>query len=254
MNGDSGISVSAGSTLTVYATIPAGDYTNLTVKCGSSSKKISGKKSREAGHAYQITVEDPYKAVDLGLPSGLLWSKNNLGVETADFIGMHYAWGYTYGCHFDGANWRTTSNAGKNFTPANFPLNAYSNLSTENDAVIQQLGGKYRMPTKEEFEELISNTYQEWTEQNGVHGVLFTSKTDSSKKIFLPAAGKGSNASWSDFNTVGYYRSSTYINGGNFTAYVLKFNYEGSTLQTNVAYRSIATYNQGCSIRPVCTR
>lgn len=45
------------------------------------------------------------------------------------------------------------------------------------------------MPTREQLIELIANTTYEWTSINGVNGGKFTSKTDSSKYIFLPAAG-----------------------------------------------------------------
>ena len=46
------------------------------------------------------------------------------------------------------------------------------------------------MFTKDQGQELIDNTTSEWTSINGVNGTKFTSKTDSSKYIFLPAAGE----------------------------------------------------------------
>ncbi len=47
------------------------------------------------------------------------------------------------------------------------------------------------MPTKEDFEELIDETINEWVENfnnSGVNGYKFTNKSDHSKYIFLPAA------------------------------------------------------------------
>ena len=55
-----------------------------------------------------------------------------------------------------------------------------------------------RMPTEAEYQELLANTTNEWVScsvmggdhtSHEVMGRLFTSKTDSSKKLFFPAAG-----------------------------------------------------------------
>ena len=54
------------------------------------------------------------------------------------------------------------------------------------------MGGDWRMPTKDNFQELLDNTDNEWiTNYNGtgVNGMKFTSKTDKTKYIFIPAAG-----------------------------------------------------------------
>ena len=54
------------------------------------------------------------------------------------------------------------------------------------------------MPTKDEIQELIDNTDSEWVEDfngTGVNGRKFTSKTNTSKYIFIPAAGFRANDS-----------------------------------------------------------
>lgn len=54
------------------------------------------------------------------------------------------------------------------------------------------------MPTEAEFDELLSGTTNEWIEDfngTGVNGRKFTSKTDTSKYIFIPAAGFRTNGS-----------------------------------------------------------
>ena len=54
------------------------------------------------------------------------------------------------------------------------------------------MGGDWRVPTQTEFQELLKNTNREWVEDfngSGVNGRKFTSKTDTSKYIFIPAAG-----------------------------------------------------------------
>ena len=63
-------------------------------------------------------------------------------------------------------------------------------LDPEDDAATQIMGGKWRMPTKNEIQELLDNTDSEWVEDykgSGVNGRKFTSKTNG-KSIFIPAA------------------------------------------------------------------
>ena len=70
----------------------------------------------------------------------------------------------------------------------------YPVLKSQYDAATANLGEGYRMPTTAEYDELTANTTSTWcakgnTEFNGVAGRKFTSKTDSSKYIFIPAVG-----------------------------------------------------------------
>ena len=64
-------------------------------------------------------------------------------------------------------------------------------LDPEDDAARANMGGDWRMPTKDECQELIDNTTNEWiTNYNGsgVNGRKFTSKINGNS-IFIPAAG-----------------------------------------------------------------
>ena len=45
------------------------------------------------------------------------------------------------------------------------------------------------MPTKDQCQELINGTNYTWTSINKVNGRKFISNTDTSKYIFIPAAG-----------------------------------------------------------------
>ena len=71
-------------------------------------------------------------------------------------------------------------------------LDSKDNLKPEFDAAYKATNGIARMPTHEDFQELLDNTINEWIEDyngSGVNGRKFTSKTDESKHIFIPAAG-----------------------------------------------------------------
>ena len=65
------------------------------------------------------------------------------------------------------------------------------------------------MPTKDECQELYKNTTQSWVTINGVNGRKFTSKKDTTKYIFIPAAGYYYNGSMSEVGKNGHIWSST---------------------------------------------
>ena len=77
-------------------------------------------------------------------------------------------------------------------------LDSKDNLKPEYDAARAIMGGDWRMPTWTECQELLNNTTNEWIIVNGVNGKKFTSKTDTSKYIFIPAAGDCSSGSVDD--------------------------------------------------------
>ena len=60
-------------------------------------------------------------------------------------------------------------------------------LLPEDDAATANWGDGWRMPTREEWQELYNNTTKTYTQQGGVNGLLFT--TSNGNSLFLPAAG-----------------------------------------------------------------
>ena len=60
-------------------------------------------------------------------------------------------------------------------------------LEPGDDAVAANWGSNWRMPTKEELEELYQLTTWEWSDINGVKGRLLTGPNGNS--IFMPATG-----------------------------------------------------------------
>ena len=73
-----------------------------------------------------------------------------------------------------------------NTNPQYGDVDNLTTLEASDDAATANYGG--RMPTQEDWNELIANTTQRWATLNGVVGMLFTS-TLNGEKIFLPAAG-----------------------------------------------------------------
>ena len=134
--------------------------------------------------------------VDLGLPSKTLWATCNVGASKPSDSGLYFQWGDTQGYIADQIgegkefNWKNyklnPSGDGKAFTK--YATNG-STLELEDDAAHVNMGGDWHMPTPEQIQELVDNTIKEWTTFYDVNGILFTSNKDTSKFIFIPAAG-----------------------------------------------------------------
>ena len=151
--------------------------------------------------------------VDLGLPSGLLWATCNVGADAPEDYGDYFdyfAWGETQ--PKDTYNWSnyqycngSSSTLTKYCSESNYGYNGFTDdlttLLPEDDAATANWGSEWRMPTKEEWQELLDNTTHTWTTQNGVNGRRFTASNGNS--LFLPAAGFSGGGGLSYLSYVG---------------------------------------------------
>lgn len=151
---------------------------------------------------------DKVEYVDLGLPSGNLWAKCNLGASSPEAYGDYYAWGevepkqeYTNSNY----KWYKEGAPSLGFTKYNNEDGKLS-LEDEDDAVIQKLGNGWRTPTLADFRELTNKKYTtiEKTTLNGVAGYQITSKRNK-KSIFIPFAGfKNDKIPFAGFKTTNH--------------------------------------------------
>ena len=161
----------------------------------------------------------PEGFVDLGL--SVYWAECNLGAEVCDEPGGYYGWGMkapyeagktvgwnSYFKSFGGTeSWYEASSCGTSVDPlAFFVTNGVDISSTEWDAAALSIGG--RIPTKEQFEELLENCDMEWDYSLSMYGCTFTSKLNG-KSIFLPAAGYRSGSETLDSWNGLYYITAT---------------------------------------------
>ena len=136
-----------------------------------------------------------YEYVDLGLPSRLKWAKCNIGAETETDYGDYFQWGETTSdTVYDWTTYKYCKGSETTMTKyctnnSYGTIDRKTTLEPEDDAATQIMGGNWRMPTATEFQELYDNTTNEWVTINGVNGRKFTSETDTSKYIFIPASG-----------------------------------------------------------------
>lgn len=203
----------------------------------------------EGGLGYGL--ENGYEYVDLGL--SVKWATCNVGATKSEDYGDYFAWGETQ--PKSTYNWSTYKwgNDGYNTLTkycTNSDYGTYDGKSTlelADDAARAKWGGSWRMPTKEEQDELRDNCTWEWTTQNGVEGYKVTSKKKGYTKnsIFLPAAGYRVDSSLNDAGSDGLYWSSSLDTDNPDSAYYLYF-YSGSVgwLSRN---RCV-----GFTVRPVC--
>ncbi|MBO5718598.1 MAG: InlB B-repeat-containing protein, partial [Bacteroidales bacterium] len=172
--------------------------------------------------------ENDHEWVDLGLPSGLKWATCNVGANTPEGYGDYFAWGET--SPKNDYSWSTykyckgsKNTLTKYNTDSNYgTVDNKTTLDLSDDAARANWGGKWRMPTKAEQDELINNCTWTWTTQNGVNGYKVTSNTNENS-IFLPAAGSRNGTSVLHVGSDGYYWSSSLYEIGPYDAYLLVF-------------------------------
>lgn len=222
----------AGKTYTAYPTV-----------------KIMGKELRavpSADFPELLTCPDdnhPH-AIDLGLPSGTKWCCCNVGASTPEGYGGYYAWGetttksvyrdwdtYAYG-YYDSDGYYHYINIGSDIAGTGY------------DAATVNMGTPWRMPSTAQQQELINNCSRQWTQVNGVNGILVIGRNGG--QIFLPAAGYRWLDEFDDAGSNGnYWSSSLYPNYDNL-AYYMGFDSYG-WYWGDYGYRY-----SGQSVRAVC--
>lgn len=163
--------------------------------CTKPGEPNNGGNDGNDGNSDTLVV---HEYVDLGLPSGTLWATCNLGADVPEDFGDYYSWGelepkevYDWSCYrygdfvderYELTKYCTDSNHGQDGFVDNIIL-----LEPEDDVVQALWGTDWRMPNRDEWEELLLNTTSYRTTLNGVEGWLFTASNGNS--LFLPAAG-----------------------------------------------------------------
>ena len=239
------------------------------VSIGTATITVKDNQTQERAKI-EVTVTDTPQAdptcpddhhphlIDLGLPSGTKWACCNVDDDTSKQTptnyGGYYAWGETI--PKDKYNWSTykwckgsSNTMTKYCTDSSYGYESFTDnkteLELEDDAATVNWGSGWRMPTNEQFGELINSEYTmtEWTTMNGVNGMKITSKSNGNS-IFLPAAGYRYRTSLDSAGSYGSYWSRSLRASGSGSARYL-YIFLGS-YNTNSDYR----YG-GRSVRPV---
>lgn len=163
----------------------------------------------------------PDGAVDLALPSGVLWADKNIGASTPYEDGLYFSWGNVIGHTGDDGYDFGTANDGPYASTPGAELTGNIPTNTTYDAARHNMGAPWRMPTVGEFQELVANCDSEWTDEDGVAGRRFTSRINGNS-IFFPASGYRSGTGLYYRGSYGlYWSSSLYSQGYGYNLYFL---------------------------------
>lgn len=198
-----------------------------------------------------IDVVD-YEFVDLGL--SVNWATCNVGSKTPEGSGDLYAWGETdTDSIFEWSSYSkckgTDSTLTKYCNNGDLGYNGYRDnktvLDLDDDVAHVKWGGKWRMPTVEEFNELLVNCTWEWTNQKGVDGYMVVSNKAgyNDRSIFLPMAGIGIREEI--YNSGRYWTSSL----DTLAIRALNLDMYSDDVRLDNSSRDL-----GYTIRPVCTK
>ena len=227
--------------------VPAEAQTMRVWKDGAQlySVEVSGVDSISFFYVEEQPVkEEVPEFVDLGL--SVKWASCNLGATSPEQAGDYYAWGETE------PNGKYEERYYK-YCKKGFNVYEYTKynkkdeklyLEMDDDAAHVKYGGKCRIPTDNEWRELLDENNCEWKlfivrGKTNVQGFKVTSKKEgyTDKSIFLPAAGfcmsEEDNSKGRFLNNHGYYWSSRLFTPVGYNqAYILFFSY------TDVAYNN----------------
>lgn len=112
-----------------------------------------------------------HECVDLGL--SVKWATCNIGADSPEEFGDYFAWGEV--------KTKASYNSKKSET---YGKSEY----VFRDAATYNWGNLWRMPTKDECQELVDNCSWQWVTINGCYGCKITSNKNGNS-LFFPAAG-----------------------------------------------------------------
>jgi hypothetical protein len=149
---------------------------------------------------YEAVPTIEMEAVDLGLPSGLLWASCDLGATSPEQVGTFFAWGETAPKdYYDYSNYTHCDGTQDGATKYN-AIDGLTELEATDDAAVALLGDGWRTPSWHDWEELFFNTDKEDEVINGVACRRWISRING-KSIVIPCGGYMNG-------TLNYYASS----------------------------------------------
>lgn len=216
----------------------------ITVDVYSSSSHYGGEisiasditEAKAYSYSAILQTSNSPEYVDLGL--SVMWATCNVGADGPSSLGNYYQWGGLRDKSGDIDGWD------EDIYPSHD--NSKSVLDATEDIATVTYGPRWRIPTDEEWAELINNCTWTW---DG-NGERITSKIEgyAGKSIYLPATGVFEARSTRYYATEGYYWSSTLDMNAPGKAYRVRFNnfQDNNTIKIGSDFRSYAE-----AVRPV---
>jgi uncharacterized protein (TIGR02145 family) len=171
----------------------------LLVAAGPGSCKVVATAYGKTAECIITVTPHESEYVDLGL--SVLWATANLGASAPESYGDYYAWAeiepkeffswgtyrYSSFTNEEGMDKYTIDGLSHQYLKAD----NLNRLEPTDDAATVMLGDNWRMPTTDEFAELVSNCTFDIATVNGVAGIRFTSQVPGfeQRSIFIPYSG-----------------------------------------------------------------
>ena len=197
---------------------------------------VACNKDDDGSEKIEVNYDD-----DLVLPSGIIWTKTNVGADNPWNYGSYFAWGEIESkSNYDWKTYKYCIDTCNSFTKycdtAIFGNNGFidglTKLDATDDIATTKLGSDYSIPTVDDWKELCTQCYWVWTsnydEKNVSGWIVYNALSDNDKgvkvfdgktsnssyvpslaHIFLPAAGYRSDSDLIDAGTDGFYWSSS---------------------------------------------
>lgn len=187
----------------------------------TDSYTVAGREFPNNEYSLSLSIVSEMEYVDLGL--SVKWATCNLGASKPTEYGGYYQWAGTKDVSdteiylgLDNCPYHTGSDNQSGWTKYNTEssygtVDNKTVLESMDDVASVALGGKWRMPTYEEWSELCNTDNCSWTGTtiDGVNGYKVRSKKSgyTDNWIFLPAAGFRCKDYHSVVGSIGYYWS-----------------------------------------------
>ncbi len=251
-----------GATAKTYRVVRGGSYKKNSGRCSVTYRESYKPTDKAEDLGFRIVLSsntndakvfptynvNGHEYVDLGLPSGVVWATCNLGAHNPEEFGDLYAWGelspkdsYTW----DNYKWGGSIDE----EPRKYNSTDYLHyLELCDDAANVKLGGDWRIPTYQEWQELIDacTAGREWIGGNDYAYTLTNIKNGESLLFPLPIENDPS----AYYKLEGLYWASETMWGWFQPAHCLYIYYTGSSMRAYIDYRARCL---GGSIRPVCS-
>ena len=209
-------------------------------------------KKIEALKAAGVSTTVVKDCVDLGLPSGLMWRKYNVGANSEYEKGNYYAWGETVTKQkYDITTYKWGELIGETtyYTKYN-ETDKLTLLQPEDDAATANLGENYRTPTKEDWQELVEEcTWWVATKKNKYNKTVidyWKVVGPNGNFIILPSTGSYNGDEWYDETSA--YQSASRIEGSPLATIIKWTNRDTMTLPS---WTRTAEHEYGYPVRPV---
>ena len=216
--------------------------------------------------SYTPTGSISFASGDLGL--SVIWADKNVGADKTEDVGGYYAWGVTdeYAAPFTYKWFNEDGSKAKKYVSQNShsesgTADGLTVLVAADDVASAESEGEWRMPTKEEIDELKALDCLEGYELNGKKGLLFVGNgTHKKDGLFIPYGGYKDKSDepvstdyaylWSSSLVTASSSAPEYIDYGAYTLQNIGGGYLGWKITDIAALRSSARNVRGVKARP----